>query len=60
MNKAIKKEFLYFTDDEDLAFDEARKYWAQGEENVTVATVNKMLDPPNVLEKFVVLRVTEL
>lgn len=61
MNKKIfRKEFLDFCDKEQEAIDKVEVYWAQGDKNVTFARVSQMIDPPETVHKFVVLRVTEL
>lgn len=59
-NKKIKKEFLEFVDTEQEAIDKVELYWAQGEKNVTFAKVSHMIDPPNTVHKYVVIRITEL
>lgn len=60
MSEGYKREFLYHTDDEQDAFDEAAKYWVRGEKNITVARVNQMKNPPNTVHKFVVIRITRI
>lgn len=58
LSKKTKREFLDFTDDQDEAIEICETYWSQGEKNVTFAPVRQMLNPPETIHKFVILRIT--
>lgn len=55
----IKREILYYTDDEEDAFEFKQRKKERGEENVAVGAVRKMLNPPKTAYKYIVFRVIE-
>lgn len=60
MSKKIKREILFYTDDEQEAFEILGVYQSRGHKDLTVGRVRSMLDPPDTTYKFIIFRVKEL
>jgi len=60
MSDMTKREIMYYTDDELDAFARKERLEERGHENVTVAAVKQMLNPPRTAYKYIVFKVTEL
>ena len=60
MSDIVKREIMYYTDDEHEAFARKTRLEERGHKNVTVAAVKQMLNPPRTAYKYIVFKVTEL